>query len=146
MEPWVTHVLAGLGGALIGGLIVEFWRRRSSGSPAAAKVQEELDNYREKVAHHFAQTANLVNDMTDRYRSVFEQLQTGADQLVEQETLRQLLGEQDGRTTTLTRLGYHDEQPTEEPDPSPAEDPVARDDPNEPQASATGGTDEPDSK
>ena len=114
VEPWLTHILATLIGVAIGSGASWFvW----SGRPkvrAAKAVEADFKGYREKVAEHFAGTASLVNDMTDSYRSVFEQLQAGANELLDETTRRQMLGDQDQDTITLHRLGW---QPSSEETP-----------------------------
>ena len=52
------------------------------------KLQEELDqlkerftDYREQVTHHFMRTSELVEEMTESYKHVYEHLATGAQYL-----------------------------------------------------------------
>ncbi len=97
-------------GAIIGlivGVGIAAWLFKRSGNPNSPKaLQQELDNYREEVVDHFAETAALVNEMTDSYKAVFDHLQTGADKLIDPEALREKLTDQSGDTITLNRLGY----------------------------------------
>lgn len=44
-------------------------------------LQGRHDRYQHKVSEHFAQTANLVNELTQRYRDVHEHLVSGASEL-----------------------------------------------------------------
>ena len=44
-------------------------------------AQEQLDEYKEQVELHFADTAEAVNAMTDSYRRVHQSLRKGAQQL-----------------------------------------------------------------
>jgi uncharacterized membrane-anchored protein YhcB (DUF1043 family) len=43
--------------------------------------REELAKYREQVAHHFMQTADLLHTLTANYRAVYEHLADGAQTL-----------------------------------------------------------------
>jgi uncharacterized membrane-anchored protein YhcB (DUF1043 family) len=43
--------------------------------------REEAAKYREQVAHHFTQTADLLHTMTANYRAVYEHLADGAQNL-----------------------------------------------------------------
>ncbi len=105
MSPLMIGIIAGLAGLAIGSLITA-WLMRRPGNPASPKVlKEELEAYREQVADHFAETASLVNRMTDSYKDVFDHLQGGASQLIGEERLRQKLADQSGETITLKRLG-----------------------------------------
>lgn len=59
---------------------------------------QDLATYKQEVANHFMKTADLVNNMTDSYRSVHEHLAQGANALCsEQLGVEQL----DIRQTTL---------------------------------------------
>ena len=40
-----------------------------------------FQDYRDQVTHHFMRTSELVQEMTQSYRSVYEHLASGAQQL-----------------------------------------------------------------
>ncbi len=46
-----------------------------------ATLQGKYEHYQQAVTGHFAQTAQLVNNLTNAYRDVHEHLQTGARDL-----------------------------------------------------------------
>lgn len=46
--------------------------------------QQELDSYRGKVNQHFQKTAELFEDMTDRYRAVYQHMASGAQTLCQE--------------------------------------------------------------
>jgi uncharacterized membrane-anchored protein YhcB (DUF1043 family) len=57
-----------------------------------ARLQEELremrerfSDYRDQVSRHFMRTSELVQEMTQSYRAVYEHLATGAQELCEDE-------------------------------------------------------------
>jgi len=57
-----------------------------------ARLQEELRelrqrfaDYRDQVSRHFMRTSELVQEMTQSYRAVYEHLATGAQELCEEE-------------------------------------------------------------
>jgi uncharacterized membrane-anchored protein YhcB (DUF1043 family) len=57
-----------------------------------ARLQEELrelrkrfSDYRDQVSGHFMRTSELVQEMTQSYRAVYEHLSTGAQELCEEE-------------------------------------------------------------
>ncbi len=74
---------------LIIGIVLGLLIARSSSSARSKEAlieelndaQRELDNYKTDVASHFAQTATLVNKLTDNYREVHQHLADSASQL-----------------------------------------------------------------
>lgn len=90
---WIVSLIALGAGALIG-----YLAGRSTGSNAAAPelaeqleaAQEELADYKAKVTGHFEETADLVNQMTESYRGVYQKLAAGAQELCGSETARTL--------------------------------------------------------
>lgn len=87
-----------------GGLFV--WFRYGSGAAGTTSARRREEVYREEVADHFVKTAELVNQLTDSYKEVFDHLREGAGQLVDEEILRQRLAHQDDEKVTLQRIGY----------------------------------------
>lgn len=53
--------------------------------------RQELDQYQREVAQHFADTAKLVNSMTQSYKDVHDHLASGALQLTNPEITQQIL-------------------------------------------------------
>lgn len=86
--------IVGFGALLIGGLIGMLIGRSS---PAARRsetlleeledTRRELDAYKAEVNTHFAQTADLVNNLTESYRDVHQHLAKGAGRLCNEEGL-----------------------------------------------------------
>lgn len=54
-------------------------------------TQEELNRYQQEVAEHFAETSQLINNLTHSYRSVHEHLAKGALSLTSAEISQQML-------------------------------------------------------
>ena len=67
------------------------------------ETEEKLSSYQEEVTDHFAQTAHLVNNLTQNYKDVHEHLAGSALKLANVDISRQLLssGLNDGENTTL---------------------------------------------
>lgn len=69
------------------------------------QLEAEHKKLQEDVLDHFVTTANLVNDMTDSYKAVFDHLNEGANKLVDSTELRQRLPHEDRGVITLSRIG-----------------------------------------
>ena len=57
----------------------------SAYAAAAAELKTEISEYKESVSDHFQTTAGLLHDMTEQYRSVYEHMAAGAQQLCDTE-------------------------------------------------------------
>lgn len=55
------------------------------------ELQRSNTRYREEVSNHFSMTAELVQQMTDSYRDVYQHLATGAQELCSGEVANKLL-------------------------------------------------------
>ena len=85
MDMLTTGVLCFAAGVVVGAGLL-FWllpARRQAGQLIRDRdeARQPLNHYRDKVDDHFLQTADLVNDMTQAYRSVHEHLSKGAQVL-----------------------------------------------------------------
>ena len=57
-------------------------RQRNKGAAdELTKIKDEFQAYRDNVGHHFSKTAELVQSMTESYRSVYQHLAEGAQDL-----------------------------------------------------------------
>ncbi len=54
-------------------------------------MQRSHSNYREEVSDHFSMTAELVQQMTDSYKDVYQHLATGAQELCSGEVANKML-------------------------------------------------------
>jgi uncharacterized membrane-anchored protein YhcB (DUF1043 family) len=92
MSSFAHTLITFLGGLIVGGLLV--WlllparRNLRRLEQEKLKAEDELKNYRADVDRHFVRTAELVNDMTQAYRAVHEQLAQGAVALCSEDSKR----------------------------------------------------------
>lgn len=75
-----------LAGGIVVGVILARWLFADSGREKELRTElertrEEYASYRNDVSVHFRETAQAVNQMTESYRSVYEQLRRGAEHL-----------------------------------------------------------------
>lgn len=103
----VIGLVAGAGGAWA-------WSRFAGGANSGDAKREAA--FREEVADHFVTTAELVNRLTDSYKEVFDHLRQGAESLVDEETLRKRLAEEENKDVTLHLIGYRESE-DDRPDP-----------------------------
>jgi uncharacterized membrane-anchored protein YhcB (DUF1043 family) len=71
------------------------------------QLKENFRDYRDQVTHHFMRTSELVQEMTQSYRSVYEHLASGAQHLCGDPQLASL----GHRTAKPLTGGGPDEQP-----------------------------------
>lgn len=85
---WAVGVIIfalGIGaGFLIAWLALPHRRRVRKLEHALEEAHEELAQYRGQVNQHFKKTAELFEDMTDRYRAIYQHLASGAQALCEE--------------------------------------------------------------
>ena len=81
MHLWLAALVGLMGGIGLGYLVFYALHGRRSDGRSAAQVQEELDAYREEVQQHFTRTSDLFQDMTTRYRELYDHLGQGAQSL-----------------------------------------------------------------
>ena len=82
---WLTGILFAALGAMLGSIITYLVVARHG---RTRKLQDELDqlkdrftDYRDQVTQHFMRTSELVQEMTQSYRAVYEHLALGAQNL-----------------------------------------------------------------
>lgn len=82
---WVIGIVALAIGAVIGYLMGRSGETDTSAQDALTKqlndARQELKDYKEEVNSHFAQTADLVNNLTESYREVHQHLASSSQQL-----------------------------------------------------------------
>ncbi|MFT4583797.1 MAG: uncharacterized membrane-anchored protein YhcB (DUF1043 family) [Gammaproteobacteria bacterium] len=78
-------VILGVICAIGGYAIAQTRQRREGDGKSTAELKSELSDYKENVAAHFQTTASLLHDMTEQYRSVYEHMAIGAQQLCDAE-------------------------------------------------------------
>ncbi len=97
----VTGLLCLVAGAGISAAIFYAFRAQIFGRDLEQRVHEaenSLQGYQRDVAEHFAQTSQLVNNLTHAYREVHEHLANGALKLATPAISRQIL---DSANTSL---------------------------------------------
>lgn len=102
MWAGITGVIIGL---LVGGTAAWLWLRRSSNAETVANLKRENEQFREEVNEHFVQTAELINQLTDSYKAVFDHLSEGAEKLVDPEVVRERMPQVSDEEVRLKRLG-----------------------------------------
>lgn len=78
---------------------------RGGSSPTADELKRENERIREEVNAHFVQTAELINQLTDSYKAVFDHLSDGADRLVDKEAVRERMPRVSDREVRLKHIG-----------------------------------------
>ena len=94
---WFVGSLAFLGGMLAGALLYHLLAGSKS---ERGKLQSQLDelqhdfkDYQDKVSDHFSTTAHLINKLTDSYRDVHEHMANGAENLCDDEIVKNRLSD-----------------------------------------------------
>ncbi len=92
-------------GLVLGAGAILMVQRKQTGSKTVKQLQDEHQAFQRQVTDHFVETADLVNKLTDSYKEVFDHLQSGAQTLVDPQTLQDKLPLGEDDTVTLTRIG-----------------------------------------
>ncbi|MBL4661615.1 MAG: DUF1043 family protein [Alcanivoracaceae bacterium] len=92
-------------GLVIGALIMYF----ISGSnkdpkEEIAKVEDKLNTYQKNVSQHFEQTADLIDELTQSYKKVFDHLGESARELMTDEQIQIQIEKRRGNKVTLEFL------------------------------------------
>lgn len=90
----ITGLICLLAGAGIGAFTLYMLRTKLFGRDVEQRLHEaesSLQGYQRDVAEHFAQTSQLVNNLTNAYRDVHEHLANGALKLATPAISRQIL-------------------------------------------------------
>lgn len=98
MYSLTTLIVISLFSLVIGGTLGAFILYSLRGKILAQELEmrantaeSELSAYQQEVASHFAQTSELINDLTQAYKNVHEHLATGALKLATPAISRQIL-------------------------------------------------------
>lgn len=83
-------------------------------------MQQKHNTYRESVSDHFGTTAELIQQMTDSYRDVYQHLANGAQELCTEDVAGKMLPANEERL-------FYNSQPDDLPEPP--KDYAARKDP-----------------
>jgi len=113
----ITGLICLLAGAGIGVLVAYVFRAKILGRDLEQRLHEaesSLQGYQRDVAEHFAQTSQLVNNLTHSYREVHEHLASGALKLATPAISRQILDSANNNLSGDTKA-YIAEQRIEPP-------------------------------
>ncbi len=95
-------ITAALAGIAIGALFMYFLSSKGANSAkSVAQVEEKLTKYQEDVVSHFEQTADLVDELTQSYKKVFDHLGQSARELLTDEQVKQQIEKRKDRKVTL---------------------------------------------
>lgn len=98
----ITAVLAGI---VVGAFIMYFINNKGKNSAKnIAEVEEKLTSYQEDVVQHFEQTADLVDELTQSYKKVFDHLGKSARQLLTDEQVKAQIEKRKDNKVTLAFL------------------------------------------
>jgi uncharacterized protein len=101
-----TGIIALVVGALLGATGAWLWlRQRGVGGESVEEIRQENARFREEVNEHFVQTAELINQLTDSYKAVFDHLSDGAEKLVDEEAVRERMPRVSDREVKLKHIG-----------------------------------------
>lgn len=117
----VTLIIVALIAFFIGFFIARSMRGNSSSDSTMSDAQKELENYKIAVNEHFGKTADLVDNLTQSYKDVFEHLGESAKSLLTEEQLKKHLDTRADKAVTLTYVTDKDDSPKEESKESKAE-------------------------
>ncbi len=104
MNGMIYIMVGGVFGLLLGMLIMYLLQKQSAGHSDARTVQEKLDAYQEQVEGHFAKTADLIDNLTESYKAVFEHLSDSAETLLTEEQIKNQLANRKSREVTIKYL------------------------------------------
>jgi len=95
---WMVGTLSFLLGAGLGCIVAYLLAarggRRHELEAELNQLNERFTDYRDQVTSHFMHTSELVQEMTQSYRKVYEHLATGAQHLCDDNTCSPTLGYQ----------------------------------------------------
>lgn len=113
----ITGLICLLAGAGLGVAVAYVFRAKILGRDLEQRLHEaesSLQGYQRDVAEHFAQTSQLVNNLTNAYRDVHEHLASGALKLATPAISRQILDSANSNLSGDTKA-YIAEQRIEPP-------------------------------
>lgn len=90
----ITGLLCLLGGAALAAFFLRLWgppNRTREMEERLYRAEDELKKYQQDVTEHFAHTSELVNNLTQSYREVYEHLANSALKLTTPALSRQIL-------------------------------------------------------
>lgn len=107
-----------IGGCVIGALLARTMHPQEQQNreleTRLQQAEDKLNNYQHEVTEHFAETSQLVNNLTQSYKEVHEFLANGALKLTNPDISRQIIEAGDGKLISREKAeeaDTHTEQP-----------------------------------
>jgi len=101
----VLIVIGVVAGFIAGGLVVWLLGARRRHEPTVGQLKAENVRFREEVNAHFVRSAQLINELTDSYKKVFDHLSDGAERLVDPKTMRERMPQVGQKEVRLRHIG-----------------------------------------
>ncbi|MCF6300586.1 MAG: DUF1043 family protein, partial [Proteobacteria bacterium] len=104
MENIVDFILIGSAGLVIGLIAMYLIMKTKGQAGSVEQVEKKLVDYQQNVESHFEKTADLIDDLTDSYKKVFNHLNESAQNLLSDEQIQNQLLNRKDRQVTLSYL------------------------------------------
>jgi len=92
-------------GLVLGAIFMYFASGANKDSDHTIKeLEKKLNSYQEDVSNHFEETANLVDELTNSYKNVFDHLGKSARKLMTEEQIQHQIEKRKGHKVTLEFL------------------------------------------
>jgi len=116
----ITAIAALLTGGAVGAILVKSLHPQEQQNREMEhrleSTENKLTDYQQEVSEHFAETSQLVNNLTQSYKDVHEHLANSALKLTNPDISRQLIEAADGKLlTSETSADTEDDNDTEAP-------------------------------
>ncbi len=105
MSTIAWAIIGAIAGGALGAGAVWFFAVRRAGPMSVNEMKKENERFREEVNAHFVQTAELINELTDSYKRVFDHLSDGAERLVDNDALRERMPQVGRQEVRLRHIG-----------------------------------------
>lgn len=116
MNGLIYILVAGVVGLLGGMLVMHLMHKKTAENTDVKAVQEKLDKYQVEVENHFSKTADLIDNLTDSYKQVFEHLSDSAENLLTDDQIQNQLINRKSREVTIKYLKSSDQEQQNPPD------------------------------
>jgi len=105
MSSMTWGIIGVVVGLVIGAGIAWLVFSRRTHTPTVGQLKAENDRFKEEVNAHFVQTAELINDLTDSYKKVYDHLSDGAERLVDTDAVRERMPQVGQQEVRLRHIG-----------------------------------------
>lgn len=116
MEGLIYMVFAGVAGLLLGMLVMHLLHQKTTSNNDVQSVQQKLDDYQAEVESHFSKTADLIDNLTESYKEVFDHLSDSAEHLLTDEQIQNQLINRKSREVTIKYLKGNEQEPQDPKD------------------------------